>query len=54
MCEGFEARDVARQEINQRMMQAVKTSHEKEIQACMEAQARLELEISKRDSPAIT
>ena len=36
------------------MMQAVKTSHEKEIQAFMEAQARLELEIAKRDSPAIT
>jgi hypothetical protein len=36
LCEGFEARDQARTEINQRMIQAIKTSHEKEISGMLE------------------
>ena len=40
LCEGFEARDKARAEINQRMIQSVKSSFEKEIEALREAYER--------------
>ena len=47
MCEGFEARDQARQEINTRMMQTIKGGHEKEVNSMMEQIARYEVELGK-------
>ena len=40
LCESFEAMDKARAEINQRMIQSVKVSFEKEIDALREAYER--------------
>ena len=36
LCEGFEARDLARQEMQQRMVQAVKAQAEREVRMQME------------------
>ena len=36
LCEGFEARDLARQEMHQRMVQAVKAQAEREVRMQME------------------
>ena len=36
ICEGFEARDKAREEINSRMIQAIKGGHEKEVNSLMD------------------
>jgi hypothetical protein len=32
LCEGFEARDQARSEMNSRLISTIKSSHEKEVQ----------------------